>query len=375
MATLGKGFRDQFDWPLFVTVCAIAVIGVSNLYSATSAPLATDRGLGNLYIQQIYWLVLGAGVAVIIAGIDYRHYERFAWFAYGAGIVLLVLVFLLAPEIRGSQRWIRIGTFSLQPSETMKMLLIVALAKHLHNDPKTEGRTLKDLVIPGLILAAPMLLILRQPDLGTALMCAFIFTSIMLLTNLARRSLVTLLSAFLVSAFPIWVFGLRDYQRERFLSYWDMMTGENPDILDDGRHTYQSKVAIGNGGWLGEGFLAGSQNQHNFIPDQHTDFPFPVWAEEQGFLGVVLLLGLYLFLVLWGLRIAYTAKDRFGAVVAVGVSAFFFWHTVINIGMVCGLLPVVGVTLPLFSYGGSSVLTSMMGVGLLMNVSIRRFSF
>lgn len=375
MATLGKGFRDQFDWPLFVTVCAIAVIGVSNLYSATSAPLATDRGLGNLYVQQIYWLVLGAGVAVLVAAIDYRHYERFAWFAYGAGIVLLVLVFLLAPEIRGSQRWIRIGSFSLQPSEIMKMLLIVALAKHLHNDPKTEGRTLKDLVIPGLILGLPMLLILRQPDLGTALMCAFIFTSIMLLTNLAKRSLATLLGAFAVSAFPIWVFGLRDYQRERFLSYWDMMTGENPDILDDGWHTYQSAVAIGNGGFFGRGFLEGSQNQHNFIPDQHTDFPFPVWAEEQGFLGVLLLVGLYLFLILWGLRVAYTAKDRFGAVVAVGVSAFFFWHTVINIGMVCGLLPVVGVTLPLFSYGGSSVLTSMMGVGLLMNVSIRRFSF
>jgi len=373
--TLGKGIRDQFDWPLFVTVCAIALIGVTNLYSATSAPLASHRGFGNLYVQQIYWLALGAGVAVLIAAIDYRHYERFAWFAYGAGVVLLILVFLLAPEVRGSQRWIRIGSFSLQPSETMKILLIVAMAKHLHNDPKTEGRTLKDLVVPGLILAAPMFLILRQPDLGTALLCAFIFTSIMMLTNLARRSIVTLLGGFAVSALPIWVFGLENYQRHRFLSYWDLMTNENPDILDDGWHTYQSTVAIGNGGWLGEGFMAGSQNQHNFLPDQHTDFPFPVFAEEHGFLGVMLLLGLYAFLILWGLRIAYTAKDRFGAVIAVGVSAFFFWHTAINIGMVSGLLPVVGVTLPLFSYGGSSVLTSMMGIGLLMNVSIRRFSF
>ena len=178
-----------------------------------------------------------------------------------------------------------------------------------------------------------------------------------------------------MSAFPIWVFGLRDYQRERFISYWESLTGEDIDILGDGWHRHQSEVAIGNGGLFGHGFLEGSQNQHNFIPDQHTDFPFPVWAEEQGFLGVMLLIGLYFFLILWGLRIAYTAKDRFGAVVAVGVSSFFFWHTVINIGMVCGLLPVVGVTLPLFSYGGSSVLTSMMGVGLLMNVSIRRFSF
>ncbi len=371
-ATIGRGLRDQFDWPLFVCVAAIAVIGITNLYSATSAARAA---LSELYIQQIYWLTFGGGVAVLVAAIDYRHYERFGWFAYGAGLVLLVLVFLLAPEIRGSQRWIRLGAFSLQPSELMKIFLIVALAKYLHNDPKTEGRTLQDLVIPGLILAVPMVLILRQPDLGTALMCAFIFASIMMLTNLKLRSLFTLVGAFVVSAVPIWVFGLEGYQQGRFESWWAMLTDDNPDILGRGWHTYQSLVAIGSGGVSGKGFMQGTQNQFQFLPDQHSDFPFTVWAEEQGFLGVLLLLGLYVFLILWGLRIASSAKDRFGAVIAVGVSAFFFWHTVINIGMVSGLLPVVGVTLPLFSYGGSSVLTSMMGIGLLMNVSIRRFSF
>jgi rod shape determining protein RodA len=373
MATLGKGIRDQFDWPLFVTASAIAVIGVTNLYSATSA--SSRIVLADLYIQQIYWLVLGAGVAVLVAAIDYRHFERFGWFAYGGGIVLLVLVFLLAPEIRGSQRWIRIGAFSLQPSELMKVFLIIALAKHLHNDPKTEGRTLRDLVVPAGILAVPMLLIVRQPDLGTALMCAFIFASIMLLTNLKWRSFLTLIGTFVVSAVPIWIFGLQGYQRTRFLSYFDMLFGENPDILGDGWHTYQSLVAIGSGGMTGQGFMQGTQSQFQFLPDRHTDFPFSVWAEERGFLGVILLIGLYVFLILWGLRIAYTAKDRFGAVLAVGVSAFFFWHTAINLGMVCGLLPVVGITLPLFSYGGSSVLTSMMGIGLLMNVSVRRLSF
>jgi rod shape determining protein RodA len=372
VATLGKGFRDQFDWPLFVAVAAIAVIGVTNLYSATSAAPAR---VSALYIQQIYWLTLGAGAAVLIVAIDYRHFERFGWVAYGVGIVLLILVFLLAPEIRGSQRWIRIGSFSLQPSELMKIFLIVALAKYLHNDPKTDGRTLKDLVIPAAILGVPMLMILGQPDLGTALMCAFIFASIMMLTNLKRRSLATLLGAFASAAPLIWAFALQNYQRERFQSYFDMLLGENPDILGDGWHTYQSAVAIGSGGLLGKGFMQGTQNQHHFLPDQHTDFPFPVWAEEHGFVGALLLIGLYVFVILWGLKIASTAKDRFGAVIAVGVSAFFFWHTAINLGMVCGLLPVVGVTLPLFSYGGSSVLTSMMGIGLLMNVSIRRFSF
>ena len=368
MATIGKGLRDNFDWPLFVTVAAICVIGVTNLYSATSAATAS---LSELYIQQIYWLTLGAGVAVLIVAIDYRHFERFGWIAYGAGIVLLLLVFLLAPEIRGSQRWIRIGAFSLQPSELMKIVLIVALAKYLHNDPKTEGRTLKDLIIPGLILAVPMALILMQPDLGTALILAFIFGSIMLLTNLKVRSLVTLAAAFAFSAPLTWTYLLKDYQKARLTSFLN----PEADILDSGWHAHQSIVAIGSGGFWGKGFMQGTQNQHRFLPDQHTDFPFPVWAEEQGFLGVTLLFFLYVFLILWGLKVASQAKDRFGAVVAVGVSAFFFWHTIINLGMVSGLAPVVGVTLPLFSYGGSSVLTSMMGIGLLMNVSIRRFSF
>lgn len=368
MAVVMRAFRDQFDWPLFVTVCAIAVTGIINLYSATSAMGAARQ---DIYIVQIYWLTVGAGAAVLVAAIDYRHYERQGWVLYGIGIVGLMLVFLLAREIRGSQRWISIGSFTLQPSELMKLLLIVALAKYLHNDPKTEGRTLQDLVVPGLILAVPMTLILLQPDLGTAMILAFIFGTIMVLTNLKLRSLFALTAAFVVSAPLTWTYLLRDYQKERILSFAD----PEADLLGSGWHGHQSLVAIGSGGPLGKGYLQGTQNQFRFLPDQHSDFPFSVWAEEQGFLGVAFLLFLYLFLILWGLKIASQAKDRFGAVVAVGVSALFFWHTIINIGMVMGLLPVVGVTLPLFSYGGSSMLTMLVGVGLLMNVSLRRFSF
>ncbi|MBK8170987.1 MAG: rod shape-determining protein RodA [Sandaracinaceae bacterium] len=370
---IARGLRDQFDWPLFVTVAAIAVIGVTNLYSATSAagPAFTD-----MYIQQIYWLTLGSAVAVLVVAIDYRFLERHAWTAYGVGIVLLLLVFLLARNIRGSQRWIPIGSFSLQPSELMKIFIIIALAKYLHNDPKTEGRTLKDLVVPFAILALPMALILKQPDLGTATMLAFIFGTIMVLTQLKLRSLLLLVGAFVVSAPLTWTYLLKDYQRERFESFWYQLRGDSQqNLLDSGWHAHQSMVAIGSGGFWGKGFLRGTQNQHHFLPDSHSDFPFAVWAEEHGFAGVLLLLGLYLFLTVWGLKIASQAKDRFGAVLAVGVSAMFFWQTVINIGMVMGMLPVVGVTLPLFSYGGSSVLTTMTGVGFLMNISMRRFHF
>lgn len=368
MPTNVRGFRDQFDWPLFVVSAAIAVVGVVNLYSATSA---SGQAYQDIYIQQIYWLTLGAGAAVVAAAIDYRHYERSAWFIYGAGITLLMLVFLLGTNIRGSTRWIFVGSFSLQPSELMKVVLIIALAKYLHNDPKTDGRTLKDLVVPGLILALPMTLILLQPDLGTAMILAFIFASIMVLTQLKLRSVVTLAVSFVVSAPLTWTYLLHDYQKERITGFLD----PEADLLDSGWHAHQSLVAIGSGGVWGKGFMKGTQNQFRFLPDQHSDFPYSVLAEEHGLIGVTLLLGLYLFLILWGLKIASQAKDRFGAVVAVGVSSMIFWHTIINIGMVSGMLPVVGMTLPLFSHGGSSVLTIMVGIGLLMNVSMRRFHF
>ncbi len=366
--TLRRGWSESFDWPLFVAVVTIALIGIVNLYGATSA---MDNYLRDVYIQQIHWLTLGGAVAVLLAVIDYRYLERYGWVVYGVGLVLLVLVFLLGREIRGSQRWIPIGSFSLQPSEPMKIAFIIAMAKYLHNDPRTEGRTLKDLVVPGLLLVAPLCLILAQPDLGTALILVFVFTTVMFLTHLKFRSLLTLV-LFLVASAPLtWRYLLKNYQRDRLLAFLD----PTADLLGRGWHAHQAKVAIGSGGWTGKGFLEGTQNQHRFLPDQHTDFPFPVWAEEQGFLGAVVLVLLYLFLVLWGLRIASQARDRFGAVVAVGVSAMIFWHAFLNLGMVCGLLPVVGITLPLVSYGGSSVLTVMMGIGLLMSISTRRFAF
>jgi rod shape determining protein RodA len=226
-----------------------------------------------------------------------------------------------------------------------------------------------------MILAVPMALILAQPDLGTALVCAFVFGSIMVLTHLKLRSLFTLALSFIAAAPLTWTYLLKDYQKERLVAFWQHIDGKNQNILDSGWHTHQSIVSIGSGGPFGKGFMQSTQSQYGFLPDQWTDFPGALWAEEHGFLGTALLIGLYVFLVIWGLKIASEAKDRFGAVVAVGVSALIFWHTVINLGMVLGLLPVVGITLPLFSYGGSSVLTIMICIGLLANVSMRRFSY
>jgi rod shape determining protein RodA len=283
--------------------------------------------------------------------------------------VLLVLVFVLGKDIRGSSRWIYVGSFSLQPSEFMKLFLIIAIAKYLHDDPKNEGRTLKDLAIPALIAAVPMVLILAQPDLGTALILLLIFVTICALTRIAWRSLVSLGGGVAVGLPLVWMYVLKDYQKSRVTAFL------NPDanILGSGWHAHHARVAIGNGGIFGQGFMRGTQNQFHFLPDQYSDFPFAVFAEDWGLMGCLVLVALYSFLVLWAIRVAATAKDRFGAVLAIGVGSLIFWHAFFNLGMVTGLLPVVGVTLPLFSYGGSSVLTILMGIGLLMNVSMRRF--
>ncbi len=358
--------RDSFDWALFLTAALLAVVGVVNLYSATSVSRAA---LSDIYIQQVYWLVLGGILGAVVAVIDYRHYERLGYLLYGVGIVLLVLVFILGKDIRGSSRWIQIGSFSFQPSEFMKLFLIIALAKYLHDDPRTEERGLKDLVIPALLAGVPVLLILKQPDLGTALILLLTFATICALTKIRWQSLVALAVVSSIAAPLLWTYVLKDYQKQRILVFL------NPEanILGSGWHAHHARVAIGSGGWTGQGFMRGTQNQFLFLPDQHSDFPFAVFAEDWGFLGCLFLVALYAFLVLWAIRIAATAKDRFGAVLAIGVGSMIFWHAFFNLGMVTGLLPVVGVTLPLFSAGGSSVLTIMIGIGLLMNVSMRRY--
>jgi len=364
-AYFGDSARNRFDWALFLVTALLAVVGVVNLYSATSVARAA---LSEVYIQQVYWLMIGGIAASVVALIDYRHYERFGYALYGLGIVLLVLVFILGRDIRGSSRWIYIGSFSFQPSEFMKLFLIIALAKYLHNDPPSDGRQLRNLIFPALITAAPTILVLKQPDLGTALILGLIFVSICALIRVQTKSLLLILGGCALLIPILWSYVLKDYQKQRITAFL------NPEenILSTGWHAHHARIAIGNGGWFGRGFMRGTQNQFLFLPDQHTDFPFPVFAEDWGFIGSICLVGLYGFLIFCSIRIASTARDRFGAVIAVGVGSLVFWHAFFNLGMVTGVLPVVGVTLPLFSYGGSSVLTMLMGVGLLMNVSIHR---
>ena len=368
---LAHRFRDNVDWVLLALVTLISLFGVVNAYSTGNA-----SGMPDLYLSQIYFIVFSGCAAFAIAVVDYRYYERFGYALYGAGIFLLILVLVIGTEVNNSTRWISFGTMfpRFQPSELMKIFLVVGLAKYLHHDPPhTEGRRLGDLIIPSVMTVVSMFFILKEPDLGTALLCLLIFLSIMMLTRLKLSSFLTMLASAPIVSILGWSYLLKSYQKKRIISFLNSFINPEADRLSAGWHAYQSMVAVGSGKVTGKGFLRGTAGPHHFLPEQSTDFPFAIFAEEHGFIGAALLMMLYLVLILWCVRIAANSRDRFGSVIAIGVGSIFFWQVLINLGMVMGIMPVVGVTLPLFSYGGSSILTCMLGVGLLMNVSIHRF--
>lgn len=372
MARHSVSFRtgQRVDMPLLLVVVAITSIGIVNLYSATSAYVGASENsaIAGVYVTQIYWIVIGFLFAMLLSAIDYRHLARFAPVLYAGGLVFLALLFAISGDVRGATRWLKFGTFTFQPSEFMKPLVVLMVARHIQNDSKTEARTLIDLVVPFTIMAVPMVAVMLQPDLGTSLIYLFSTISMMAITRIRRASLLWGLFVGGSSIYLMWKFGLRDYQRARVTSFMD----PEADASGTGWHALQSQTAIGNGGLTGEGFMQGTQNQFGFLPDQHSDFPFSVFAEEFGFIGCLGLLSLYCFLAIWSIHIASQAKDRFGAALAIGCGSIIFWHAACNLGMSMGLLPVVGITLPLFSYGGSSVLTMLVSLGMLMSVSMRR---
>jgi len=362
--------RAQFDWPLAGGTLAIIALGLVNLYSATRV---APKGL---YQAQLLWLGVGVVLFVVVAAIDYRVYERLAPVIYAGCLLLLVAVLVAGRSVNGSRRWIGVGSATLQPSELMKIGVLLMLAKLLSAE-RQELRATGPRVaaIAQVVLLAPCALIYLQPDLGTATLVYLIGMSVVMFSPLsAGVKVASAVVAPLVALLRLaWrgLHGLKGYQKRRLITFLDPQS----DPTGAGYHARQSVYAIGSGRWTGKGWLKGTQNQLQFLPEHWTDFPFAVWAEEWGFLGSLALLGCYLFLILWALGVSSTARDRFGQVLALGVAALVFWHVFINIGMVTGIVPVVGVTLPLVSYGGSSLLTMMIALGLLMNVSIRRYAY
>ena len=357
-----RKLRFRFDWTLTLSVLTVAGLGLVNLWSAVH-----DRQ-ANLFSQQISWLGLGAAVFLGVATFDYRHIARLGYVFYGVGVALLLAVALFGKSVGGGQRWVDLGPFHVQPSELMQLLTVVALGRYLNDSPALEGRSWRHMAIPVALVSAPVLLIAKQPDFGTAFLLLLTFFSIMMTARLKVKTLAVFLLLATIAALARGPSLLHGYQLKRVEAFL------NPNS-EGAYQARQALNAIGSGRFLGKGFMHGTQIRLRHFPALWTDFPFAVWAEEWGFVGCFVLLLAYLVVILWILKIAGEARDRFGATVCVGVAAMIFWHVIINIGMVSGTLPVVGVTLPLISYGGSSILTTAAALGLVMNVSVRRFSY
>lgn len=357
--------RSEIDWTLILTTAVLALLGIVNLRAAS---LVADS---SAYVAQIVWVVLGGVGAALLTAIDYRHYERFADVAYVISVVMLLLVLLIGREVKGSRRWLGIWEFGIQPSEITKIAVILSVSKFFAGTRRPEGYGLKDLARPMAMVAVPSVLILLEPDLGSTVVILLIFGALLFFERLTRRAWVVLASGTAVSVPLMWFFGLHDYQRERVLSFLDPERSR----FGSGWHARQSIIAVGSGRFAGKGYMESTQTWGRFLPETRTDFVLATFAEEHGFFGVLVLLGLYFFLIAWALHIASTAKDRFGALISVGVAAMIFWQVLFNVGMVTGMMPVVGVTLPLMSYGGSSVVTTMVGIGLLLAVSRRRYAY
>lgn len=359
---------QNFDWILLLLLILIGTMSVMNLYSATY-PIR-EAGGSQIFVKQIYWFLIGFAVLLLMTTFDYHLLERLAYPAYFVSFALLLTVLLVGKVHSGSQRWLSVGGISFQVSELAKIVLVITLAKFFNEHGGHVEYRLRDLLQPFLLIALPCILIIKEPDLGTALILMVVSFSIILFVKVKWRSLLILMLTFLSAAPFLWL-SLKEYQQKRILTF----LRPDMDPLGAGYHINQSKIAIGSGLLWGKGFLKGTQTRLHFLPEQHTDFAFSVLAEEWGFVGSIFLLLLYLFLILWGINIAKNSKDKFGSILALGIVAIIFWQVVINVSMATGLLPVVGIPFVMFSYGGSSLISTMAGMGVLMNISMRRFMF
>ncbi len=358
----------NIDWMLLGLVVAVSLLGILNIYSATTPYKITGAPY---YLKQFYWMTFGMFIALLICSFDYHLLEDFSYWLYGFLVILLLAVLVVGRSSMGATRWLHLGFINIQPSELMKIVIIITFAHFFNNFHAQGGLAVRDVFLPLGILILPAVLIMKQPDLGTATLVILIAVSMTFYVGLRWSTIVTFVLVAIPMAWLGWSHFLRPYQKNRILDFI------NPERsrLGSGYHIIQSKIAVGSGGLTGKGFIKGTQSQLRFLPEQHTDFAFSVFAEEWGFIGCLVLIILYLSLVLWGLNIARRCNDRFGCLLAMGVTAMLFWHIVINMGMVIGMFPVVGVPMPFFSYGGTSMITSMVGIGILQSISMRRFMF
>jgi len=359
---------DNFDLRFLSLIFAILSIGVLSIYSVTH----DQSGPGvPFYAKQLVWILVGAAAFLIMMVWDYHRLARLAYPAYAIILILLAFVLFEGKTSRGAQRWIPIGPFAFQPSEFAKLVLILVMAHYYSKAPRVGW--LQRVVIPGALMLPGLLLILKQPDLGSGLSFLAVYAAMLLMVGMRSQApgVILLFSLMLFPfAWEVMWGSLHDYQRQRIMAFVD------PDYDPGGKgyHALQSRIAIGAGELTGKGLYGGTQSQLKFLPEGHTDFVFSVFAEEWGFVGVMVLLILFISLIWLSLEIAARAKDQLGALLAVGVISMLCFCVVVNIGMTAGMFPIVGIPLPLMSYGGSATIMTMASLGLLMNVKRRRLS-
>ena len=357
----------HLDWPLVGAVVMLAVIGLATIYSVTWD--FRHNQPGPQFWSQLYALPIGLMAMVVALTIDYRTLAQRSLIFYGILVLALIYVAINGDTRMGAQRWMSVWRFSFQPSEFARLILALVLAL-IYGDNRRGARTVSDLAVGAIALAVPLLLILQQPDLGTALTLVPVYLGVVFVGGMRLKWLaVAGLAAVLLSP-VVWMFVLQDYQKDRV----EMFLDPSKDAQGKGLQQIQAKVTVGSGGFLGKGFQNGSQGAYGFLPVAHNDFVYSVLAEEQGFIGVLATLALYLFVLMRSLDASDLARDRVGAFLVVGIISGFAFQVLYNITMSAGLAPVKGLTLPLMSYGGSSLVSTLAGFGLILNVRMRRFT-
>lgn len=354
----------NFDYPLLFITLAICAYGLVIISSATYTSAADP----SFYVRrQLMWVGAGLLGIFIILSIDYSNFSRLSRYLYVANIILLVLVLYIGRETGGSQRWIELGFFDLQPSEVAKLIVIVTMARFLESR-EGEMDKLLNLFLAILHISLPMFLIFMQPDLGTSLVFLALLFSMLFMAGAKIKHLVLIIFTGVMVGGPLLWMNLKDYQKMRLIVF------TNPDLdpLNYGYQIIQSVIAIGSGQLWGKGLYQGSQNMYDFLPAQHTDFIFSVLGEELGFIGAAVLLFLYLLLIYRILKISTSSKDTFGFLICMGVASMFLFQVLVNVGMAISIMPVTGLPLPFMSYGGSSLLVNLLAIGLVLNVGLRR---
>lgn len=353
-----RHFAERIDWVLLLLLMTLSLMSLVNLYSAGRA----------VFHKQAVFFVLGYAMIGGLLFFDFKKLRRVSYLLYAGSLLLLVLTLVWGKIAGGSQRWLDLGLFRLQSSEPAKLFLVLALARFFSERKPNAALGLRELIIPALLTAVPFCLILLQPDLGTALMLAAGFFSLLAVVRVRLHVFLIMGGGGILAAPLCWEYVLHEYQRQRIITWIMNLLGLQNDTMGTGYQILQSKIAVGSSGLFGKGFLQGSQSRLHFLPERHTDFIFAVFAEEWGFIGCCFLLVCYFAVLLRSLSIGMNSGDRFSLLLVFGVVQLLFWQVVVNLLMVLGFLPVVGIPLPLFSFGGSSLITTFLALGCVFSV-------